>query len=55
MCREGFMQKTRFGQTVETATEARAGERGPTMLIVLGVSIGAIGVIFAAMWFMAII
>jgi hypothetical protein len=49
------MQKTRFGQTVETATEARAGERGPTMVIVLGVSLAAIAVIFAGLWFMAVI
>ncbi|MEI7806710.1 MAG: hypothetical protein WCI56_15470 [Hyphomicrobiales bacterium] len=44
-------QVTSKGQIVETATEARAGERGPSMLVVLTVSTVAAAVIFAALWY----
>ncbi len=44
------MQK-KNGRIIETATEARGAERGPTMAVVLGVSTVAIIVIFAGLWF----
>jgi hypothetical protein len=47
---EDGMQK-KNGRIIETATEARGAERGPTMAVVLGVSTVAIIVIFAGLWF----
>jgi len=44
-------QVNREGQIVETAKEARQGERGPSVLMVLLASTGAIGVIFALLWY----
>jgi len=50
---EGAMaQVNRDGQIVETAKEARQGERGPSVLVVLLVSTGAIAVIFALLWYL---
>lgn len=45
-------QVNRDGQIVETAKEARQGERGPSVLVVLLVSAGAIAVIFALLWYL---
>ena len=39
------------GRTVETAKEARAGERGPSMVVVLVASTLAVAVIFAGLWY----
>ena len=44
-------ERTAQGGVVETAKEARAGERGPSMLIVLTVSTVAVAVIFMALWY----
>lgn len=44
-------QVNKDGQIVETAKEARQGERGPSMLVVLLVSTGAVGIIFALLWY----
>lgn len=44
-------QVNRQGQIVETAKEARQGERGPSVLMVLLVSTGALAVIFALLWY----
>lgn len=44
-------QVTRKGQIVETPKEARQGERGPSMLVVLSVSTLTLAVIFAGLWF----
>ncbi|MGD9770132.1 MAG: hypothetical protein AB7U62_21050 [Pseudolabrys sp.] len=45
-------QVNRDGQIVETAKEARQGERGPSVLVVLLVSTGAIAMIFALLWYL---
>ncbi len=45
------MEKTPNGRTVESGTEARAAERGPSMLVVLTLSITAVVVLFAVVWF----
>jgi len=42
---------TRKGQIVETPKEARQGEPGPSMLVVLSVSTVALAVIFAGLWY----
>jgi hypothetical protein len=39
------------GPIVETSKEARQGERGPSMLVVLTVSIVLLAVIFVALWY----
>jgi hypothetical protein len=44
-------ERTAQGRVVETATEARAGERGPSMLIVLTLSTLAVALIFMALWY----
>lgn len=44
-------EQTPSGRVVETAKEARAGERGPSMLVVLGTSVVAAGVILALVWY----
>jgi len=44
-------QVTRKGQIVETPKEARQGEPGPSMLVVLSVSTVALAVIFAGLWY----
>jgi hypothetical protein len=41
----------RKGSIVETAKEARQGERGPSMLVVLAVSIGLVAIVFLALWY----
>jgi hypothetical protein len=44
------MAKVENGHIVETATEARAGERGPTVRNVLVVSTTAVVVLFAIVY-----
>lgn len=44
------MPKTENGRTVETATEARQAERGPSVLLVLGVSLALALVILGGLW-----
>jgi hypothetical protein len=44
-------ERTAQARVVETAKEARAGERGPSMLVVLTVSTVAVAVIFMALWY----
>lgn len=41
------MAKVEHGQIVETATEARQGERGPTVRNVLVISVFGVVVLFA--------
>jgi len=48
---DAMAQVNRQGQIVETAKEARQGERGPSVLMVLLVSTGALAVIFALLWY----
>jgi len=43
------MQK-RGNQIVETATEARAAEPGPSVFVVLATSTLAVAVLFAVVW-----
>jgi hypothetical protein len=45
------MATRRHGQIVETPTEARQGERGPSVLALLAVSTGLAVLILGAMWF----
>ena len=45
------MATTENGQIVETATEARQGERGPSVLALLSVSTGLAAVVLAVVWF----
>ena len=44
------MAKLENDRIVETATEARQGERGPTMLVVLAISVGLAVLILGALW-----
>ncbi|WP_441235275.1 hypothetical protein [Bradyrhizobium sp. 930_D9_N1_4] len=44
------MDKDKSGRIVETALEARQGESGPSVLILLGVSVGLVVVIMAVPW-----
>lgn len=46
------MPTKQHGQIVETPTEARQGERGPSMLAVLTVSTIALIFVFAIIWFL---
>ena len=51
LSRQPMPEQTSQGRIVETAKEARAGERGPSMLVVLTVSTVAVAVIFMALWY----
>lgn len=44
------MARTENGRIVETATEARAGERGPTVRNVLFASLAGVVVLFAIVY-----
>lgn len=44
------MAKTEQGQVVETAREARQAEPGPSILVVLTVSVTAVIFILAVVW-----
>ena len=44
------MAKLEDGHIVESATEARAGERGPTVRNVLIISLAAVVVLFATVY-----
>ena len=44
-------ERTAQSRIVETATEARGAERGPSMLVVLILSTGAVGAIFMVLWY----
>lgn len=44
------MAKTEHGQIVETAREARQAEPGPSVLMVLTVSVTAVIFILAVLW-----
>jgi hypothetical protein len=44
-------EQTAQGRIVETATEARGGERGPSMVVVLTVSTVCVAVIFMGLWY----
>jgi hypothetical protein len=46
------MAKMDHGQIVETAIEARGGERGPSMLALLTVSTVAAVFVLAIIWFL---
>jgi hypothetical protein len=46
------MVEKRGDQVVETAQEARQGERGPTVRNVLVLSTGAVIIAFAVIWVM---
>ena len=39
------------GRIVETAKEARGGERGPSMVVVLALSTICVAVIFMGLWY----
>lgn len=45
------MAEQQSGRVVETAKEARAGERGPTMVVVLSVSVVLVAVLFMGLWY----
>lgn len=47
---EDAMAKTEQGQVVETAREARQAEPGPSILVVLTVSVTAVIFILAVVW-----
>jgi hypothetical protein len=49
---EGMMPTKEHGQIVETPTEARQAEPGPSMLAVLTVSTIALIFVFAIVWFL---
>jgi hypothetical protein len=49
---EGMMPTKQHGQIVETPTEARQAEPGPSMLAVLIVSTIALIFVFAIVWFL---
>ncbi|WP_420965898.1 hypothetical protein [Bradyrhizobium sp. B120] len=44
------MAKLEDGRIVETPTEARQAERGPSMLVLLTVSLGMAVIILAGVW-----
>jgi hypothetical protein len=44
-------EQTAQGRIVETATEARGGERGPSMVAVLTISTICVAVIFMGLWY----
>ena len=44
------MNKDKSGRIVETAVEARQGERGPSVLMLLGVSVGLAVLLMAVTW-----
>lgn len=44
------MEKDKSGLVVETAVEARQGELGPSVLMLLGVSVALAVVILAVTW-----
>jgi len=44
------MDKDKSGHVVETAVEARQGELGPSVLMLLGVSVGLAVLILAITW-----
>ena len=48
------MVTKRHGQIVETPTEARQGERGPSVLALLVISTGLAVVILGIIWFVFI-
>lgn len=48
------MATKKDGQIVETATEARQGERGPSVLALLVISTGLAIVILGIIWFVFI-
>jgi hypothetical protein len=48
---EGSMATKQHGQIVETPTEARQGEPGPSVLALLTVSTGLAILILGAVWF----
>ena len=45
------MAKKKDGQIVETATEARQGERGPSVLLLLLISTCLAVIILAGVWY----
>jgi len=47
-----MVQITREGRVVESAREARQGERGPSVLVMLTVSTVVLAVIFAVLWYL---
>jgi hypothetical protein len=48
---EAFMATQNRGQIIETPTEARQGERGPSVLALLTVSTGLAVLILGVIWF----
>ena len=44
-------EQTAQGRIVETATEARGGERGPSMVVVPTISTICVAVIFMGLWY----
>jgi len=48
--RENAMAKLEDGHIVESATEARAGERGPTVRNVLFISLASVAILFVAVY-----
>lgn len=44
------MNKDKSGRIVETAVEARQGELGPSVLMLLGVSVGLAVLVMAITW-----
>jgi hypothetical protein len=48
---EGIMATRQHGQIVETPTEARQGERGPSVLALLAISTGLAVLILGLVWF----
>jgi hypothetical protein len=47
---EVVMIKDKSGHTVETAVEARQAERGPSVLMLLGISVGLAILLMAVTW-----
>jgi hypothetical protein len=44
------MNQDKSGRVVETAVEVRQGELGPSMLMLLGMSLGLAVLIMAVLW-----
>jgi hypothetical protein len=51
MTREVLLVEKEQGRIVETAIEARQAERGPSILLVLIVSVGSAAAMLGAVWF----
>jgi hypothetical protein len=48
---EGIMARKQHGRIIETPTEARQGEPGPSVLALLAISLGLAVIILGVVWF----